>query len=66
MVIIPAEEAGKEPNKIDLIGTGPFQFVEYQPDSHVKLKRFDGYVPGCPVSRRRTASAARRPLISIR
>ncbi len=45
MVIIPAEQAAKAINKIDLIGTGPFQFVEYQPDSHVKLKRFDGYVP---------------------
>lgn len=43
MVIVPAEEAGKEPGKISLIGTGPFQFVEYIPDSHVKLKRFDGY-----------------------
>ncbi|MDB5363341.1 MAG: transporter substrate-binding protein [Rhodospirillales bacterium] len=45
MVVIPAEEAGKEPNKIALIGTGPYQFVEYKPDSYVKLKRFDGYVP---------------------
>ena len=42
--IIPAEEAGKDAGKIELIGTGPFQFVEYKPDSHVKLKRFDGYV----------------------
>ena len=45
MVIIPAEQAGKDVNKIDLIGTGPFQFVEYQPDSHVKLRRFDAYSP---------------------
>jgi peptide/nickel transport system substrate-binding protein len=44
MVIIPAEQAGKDVNKIDLIGTGPFKFVEYQPDSHVKLARFDDYV----------------------
>jgi len=43
--IIPAEEAGKDAGKIEIIGTGPFQFVEYKPDSHVKLKRFDGYVP---------------------
>lgn len=43
--IIPAEEAGKDAGKIELIGTGPFQFVEYKPDSHVRLKRFDGYVP---------------------
>jgi peptide/nickel transport system substrate-binding protein len=43
-VVIPAEEAGKELNKIEIIGTGPFEFVEYRPDSHVKLKRFEGYV----------------------
>jgi len=43
--IMPAEEGGKEANKIDYIGTGPFQFVEYRPDSHVRLRRFDGYVP---------------------
>jgi peptide/nickel transport system substrate-binding protein len=43
-VIIPAEEAGKEANKIEIIGTGPFQFVEFKPDSHVKIKRFDGYI----------------------
>lgn len=42
--IMPAEEAAKDVNKIDYIGTGPFQFVEYRPDAHVKLKRFDGYV----------------------
>ncbi len=42
--MIPAEEAGKEANKIEIIGTGPFQFVEFRPDSHVKLKRFDGYI----------------------
>ncbi|MFO1351689.1 MAG: ABC transporter substrate-binding protein [Gammaproteobacteria bacterium] len=44
-VIIPAEEAGKDANKIELIGTGPYQFVEFAPDSHVKLKRFEAYVP---------------------
>jgi peptide/nickel transport system substrate-binding protein len=43
-VIIPSEEAGKDANKIENIGTGPFSFVEYKPDSHVKLKRFDGYI----------------------
>lgn len=43
-VVIPAEEAGKDANKIELIGTGPFQYVEYKPDSHVKIKRFDGYM----------------------
>jgi peptide/nickel transport system substrate-binding protein len=42
--IMPAEEGGKEANRIEYIGTGPFQFGEYRPDSHVLLRRFDGYV----------------------
>jgi peptide/nickel transport system substrate-binding protein len=45
MVVIPAEQAGRETGKIDIIGTGPFELVEYLPDSHVKLKRFDDYTP---------------------
>jgi len=44
VVIIPAEEAAKGPNEIEIIGTGPYKFVEYVPDSHVKLERFDDYV----------------------
>jgi peptide/nickel transport system substrate-binding protein len=43
-VVIPAEEAGKAANQIENIGTGPFRFVEFRPDSHVKLTRFDGYI----------------------
>ncbi|MEH2492790.1 ABC transporter substrate-binding protein [Bradyrhizobium sp. AZCC 2230] len=43
MVVMPAEEAAKEVNKAALIGTGPYQFVEYRPDSHVLLKRFANY-----------------------
>jgi peptide/nickel transport system substrate-binding protein len=43
--IIPAEEAAKEVNKTSHISTGPYRFVEWIPDSHVKLQRFDGYVP---------------------
>jgi len=43
-VIMPAEQTGKEANKVDVIGTGPFAFVEYAPDAHVKLRRFDGYL----------------------
>lgn len=42
-VIIPAEEAGKAPDEIEIIGTGPYKFVEYVPDSHVTLERFDDY-----------------------
>ncbi|MBI3499218.1 MAG: ABC transporter substrate-binding protein [Proteobacteria bacterium] len=45
MVVIPAEQAGSDTGKLEIIGTGPFQLVEWLPDSHVKLKRFDGYVP---------------------
>jgi peptide/nickel transport system substrate-binding protein len=43
--IIPGEEAVKDVNKTANVSTGPYQFVEWVPDSHVKLKRFDGYVP---------------------
>ena len=44
--IIPAEEAAKPVNKTNNISTGPYQFVEWEPDTHLKLKRFDGYVAG--------------------
>ncbi len=42
-VIIPAEEADAEPGKTKFTGTGPYKFVEFVPDSFVKLERFDGY-----------------------
>ena len=45
IAIMPAEEAAKESGKASPIGTGPFKFVEYKPDSHVKLARFDDYKP---------------------
>ena len=45
IAIMPAEEAAKESGKAAPIGTGPFKFVEYKPDSHVKLARFDEYKP---------------------
>ncbi len=41
--IIPAEEASKPVNKTNHVSTGPYQFVEWEPDTHLKLKRFDGY-----------------------
>jgi peptide/nickel transport system substrate-binding protein len=50
--IIPAEEAQKEVNKTSHISTGPYQFVEWIPDSHVKLRRFDGYVASTAASGR--------------
>ena len=45
IAIIPSEQADREGGKLDLIGTGPMQFVEWVPDSHIRLKRFDGYKP---------------------
>jgi peptide/nickel transport system substrate-binding protein len=45
IAIMPVEEAAKEMGKAASIGTGPFRFVEYRPDSHVKIARFDGYKP---------------------
>ena len=45
-VIMPEEECTKAAGQAapPMIGTGPFRFVEYRPDSHVKLVRFDDYV----------------------
>jgi peptide/nickel transport system substrate-binding protein len=45
IVIMPAEQKDRAGGKADVIGTGPYQFVEWVPDSHVRLKRFDGYAP---------------------
>jgi peptide/nickel transport system substrate-binding protein len=45
ITIYPSELKDQEGGKIEIIGTGPYQLVDWVPDSHVKLKRFDGYVP---------------------
>src|SRR5262249_12673861 len=45
IVIVPAEQRDAAPQRLEAIGTGPFQLVEYVADSHVKLKRYDGYRP---------------------
>lgn len=45
IVIIPAEQKDVPPQRLEPIGTGPYQLVEFVPDSHVKMKRFDGYKP---------------------
>ncbi len=50
--IMPASEGDKERNKINHIGTGPYQFVEFKPDSHVLLKRFDGYTANASFTKR--------------
>ncbi|MEX2314564.1 MAG: ABC transporter substrate-binding protein, partial [Thermomicrobiales bacterium] len=33
-----------ETSLAEYIGTGPYRFVEWQPDVHVRVERFDGYV----------------------
>lgn len=46
-IIIPAaiaEAAGVERME-EYIGTGPYKFVEHIPDRHVRLERFEDYVP---------------------
>src|SRR5205807_9278719 len=45
ILIIPAEEKDAEALRLDPIRSGPFQLVEYVADSHVKMKRYDGYKP---------------------
>jgi len=45
VVIIPAENAKAAAMQLPAVGTGPFELVENVADSHVKLKRFDGYTP---------------------
>ena len=45
VVIIPAEQKDAPPLQLAPIGTGPFQVAEYVADSHVKLKRYEGYKP---------------------
>ncbi|MSP98418.1 MAG: ABC transporter substrate-binding protein [Betaproteobacteria bacterium] len=45
IAIIPAEQADREGGKLELIGTGPLQFVEWIADSHIRLKRFEAYQP---------------------
>jgi peptide/nickel transport system substrate-binding protein len=49
--ILPAEAIdGREGGEAEIIGTGPFRFVEWLPDRHVRLASFDDYVerPGDP------------------
>lgn len=45
--IYPKALCEKYPGKAmsEFVGTGPFQFIEWQPNRHIRLKRFDGYQP---------------------
>jgi len=52
LAIYPAEEATKPPDQLKLVGTGPYRFVEYIPDSHVKLARFADYAENTAYSGR--------------
>lgn len=51
-VVMPEEECAKPLGQPAPIGTGPFAFVEFRPDSHAKLARFDGYTPNTNFTRR--------------
>ena len=46
-VIYPKDviDATGEGQLKELVGTGPFKFLEHKPDRHIKLVRFDGYAP---------------------
>ncbi len=59
IAIYPEEEAVKPVKEFKFIGTGPFKFVEYMPDSHVTIERFADYVPN-PNYQKRDGFAGRK------
>jgi peptide/nickel transport system substrate-binding protein len=44
-MILPASQKDKPARGIDLVGTGPYSMGEWVKDSHLVIRRFDGYVP---------------------
>ena len=46
LAIMPREAVeGKPARQAEIIGTGPYKFVEWIPDRHVKVVRFEDYKP---------------------
>lgn len=45
LAIIPEKFRDVPINQLEPIGTGPFKFVEWIPDRHIKLAKYDGYKP---------------------
>lgn len=45
IVIVPKENTDAPAMQMKPVGTGPWEYVEFVADSHVKLKRFEGYQP---------------------
>jgi peptide/nickel transport system substrate-binding protein len=53
IVIFPAELRDTPPMQMTKpVGTGPFELVEVSPGSHVRIKRYDGYVPNTSFQQR--------------
>jgi peptide/nickel transport system substrate-binding protein len=59
IAIYPAQEAAKGANQINYIGTGPYKFIDYKPDSHCTIARYDGYSPN-PAATGRDGFAGRK------
>jgi len=45
IIVIPAELKDDPAMQLRIVGTGPWQLVDFTPGSQVKLKRYDGYTP---------------------